>query len=60
MFVGYSFSKEPNKGNDVVIAPCQSKKDCLRNIRFLPCNASVVKCINGICACNPKNENPGI
>jgi len=51
---------EPNKGSDIVVVACQSKKDCLRNIRALPCSASVVKCINGYCSCNRKNENSGI
>ncbi|ESW25237.1 hypothetical protein PHAVU_003G018900 [Phaseolus vulgaris] len=51
--VGHSFSMEENtEGSDIVVVACQTKQDCLKNIRALPCGASVVKCSDGYCVCN--------
>ncbi|KAL9324897.1 hypothetical protein ACSQ67_005542 [Phaseolus vulgaris] len=45
MFCRNSFSMEENtRGSDIVVVACQTKQDCLKNIRALPCGASVVKC----------------
>ncbi|CAJ1932662.1 unnamed protein product [Sphenostylis stenocarpa] len=53
---GHSFSREEKKDQTIVVAPCKTKKDCFRNIRFLPCNASVVMCRESVCVCHPINR----
>jgi len=59
-FIGHSISMESvTKDDAIVVCPCQTKKDCLRNIRSLPCGPSVVTCFEGYCRCN-HNQKSGI
>ncbi|BAT98874.1 hypothetical protein VIGAN_10023200 [Vigna angularis var. angularis] len=60
VYYGHSFSMETNRKDGViVVCPCQTKKDCLRNIRSLPCGPSVVYCFEGYCRCNHINQKSG-
>ncbi|QCD89550.1 hypothetical protein DEO72_LG4g496 [Vigna unguiculata] len=48
------------KDDAIVVCPCQTKKDCLRNIRSLPCGPSVVTCFEGYCRCNHNQKSDNL
>jgi len=54
MFVGHSVLTETKTKVDgnTVITPCQTKKDCFKNIA---CGPSEVTCHNGYCVCGYSN-----
>ncbi|KAG5010279.1 hypothetical protein AAZX31_07G158000 [Glycine max] len=57
---GDSLSNEQlTKDQVITIVPCQTKQDCIRNIRFMKCGPSVVFCYEGYCACKHLNKESG-
>lgn len=53
-------NEQLTKDQVITIVPCQTKQDCIRNIRFMKCGPSVVFCYEGYCACKHLNKESGI